>query len=324
MWSNRAILIEEINNIMLDKPLETSAAEYQALIDEGQGWHRLLCMFKMSRFPQGLDIVIRAIKKGDDARTPATPDPPGLPAAGQESAISTQVTSPVEHLVVGNPSSPTESSQVNDAATSDGAAASTGQVVGGAEENGFDDPGTQDDIDGSIVKNASDNRINATAPIRKRKRVQAGEDSADDDEGYHPSPAELRALAQDVQSGEPADYGHRGLNASMKRLESKAKNLEREQARAMSELIEALLEVPPSQVFLNVATRLKNEIPRLTRKAMKSVKNDYEDDEEEGTAGSEPHSKRNTDPPVSETEVSWRRELVRLVGDSETEEGNAC
>lgn len=272
MWSHRDELMDEIQNLMLTKPLETSVAEYQELIDGGQAWNALLRLFKMKCFPQGLGIVIRTTEERSDTRIPASSVSPRLPGSGTHSAASPQTSSQLS-FVAGVASTQSDLAQVPNSTACAGDEVRVSEVEKAAVNNAFDgrrsltleedvaSSNDRRDKGKSPAEKMPPSQVNAVTARRKRKRTRAGEESAEDDGGYRPSPSELRALMEGVPAGEPAEYGHRGLNASMKRLENKARNLEREQARAMSELIEALLEVPPSQVFMNVAKRLKYEIP---------------------------------------------------------------
>jgi hypothetical protein len=260
--------------MMFTKPLETSDAEYQDLIDGGEAWYRLLRLFKMKSFPQGLDIVIRTTEEMADMRALTSLPPLRLPGSGIRGIASPQTSSQARSIATGGPSRQDDVAHVHISTALPDEEPHLSEIekngITGASGGHQSSPGTdtdaassnnQDKNARSPIEEMPPGSSNAVTPRRKRKRAQAGEESAEEDGGYRPSPSELRGLMEGVPSGEPAEYGHRGLNASMKRLENKARNLEREQARAMSELIEALLEVPPSKVFMNVAERLKNQIP---------------------------------------------------------------
>lgn len=270
MWSRRDKLNDEIHNMMLTKPLETSVAEYQQLIDEGETWSTLLSLFKMKRFPQGLDISVRVSEKRTNAPTPPSSGSSKLPASGSQSTISSQASSHSGSLAVAGANLESEPATAHDPTVYAGLALESEKDAFSDALDGRQSSPREEDVasqshepdgDSSSVEKILPSQVKDVAARRKRKRVEVSEESAEDDGGYQPSPSELRALVGGVCAGEAAEYGHRGLNASMKRLENKARNLEREQARAMSDLIEALLEVPPSKVFMNVAKRLKDEIP---------------------------------------------------------------
>lgn len=267
--------MDELENMMLTTPLETSAAEYQELIDAGKAWYALFCLFKMRRFPQGLDLIVRAPEERIDSRTSTPSARSRAPGSASQSPALPPTFSQRAPVMVGSAGTPTQSYPPHNSAARSGDEAQGTEAQGTAAEDGE----TTNALDeqqssaaagdvagppsprGQASEKMPEGKASAAISRRKRKRAQASVDSGDEGDVYRPSHIELRALMEGAPAGEPSEYGHRGLNASMKRLESKAKNLEREQARAMSELIEALLEVPPSKVFMNVAKRLKDEIP---------------------------------------------------------------
>lgn len=263
--------MSEIQELMLTKPLETSVSEYQDLIHGGEAWYALLRLFKMKRFPLGLAIIIPTTEERTNQQTPTAS--PTQPVSSAQFTSSPYAPSQSGSFAIGGAALHCDGALSHDPDACGSGEGRFGEGDKVAVDTSLDrtSPANvqddnvslddQGDKDHSPVEKTLPRLAKSVASRRKRKRAPEHEESAEEDGGYQPSARELRALRDGVPSGEPAEFGHRGLNASMKRLEDKARNLEREQARAMSELIEALLEVPPSQVFMNVAQRLKQEIP---------------------------------------------------------------
>jgi hypothetical protein len=285
---------------MFTKPLETSTAEYQQLIDDGHAWFELLSLFKMTRFPQGLKVSVRS--NGHQGQ--------------QISQTIADTASRVGSRSTGDGSPNSKTRNATDTAESTVYAAKQSQLGAGRssdqEEQATNDQDAEisEDPPSGSVPPASPGLSSAeaaadatsprpgknTPPVPEKRRGSAKRPRSsvrlpsEEDTGYRPSPAELRALAGTVPTGEPAQHGHRRLNANVKRLETTAKELDREPARAMADLIEALLEVPASRVLTTVAERLMDQIPvgsgiptvfhalmhhrsqRLTRKAIKLVR----------------------------------------------------
>lgn len=297
LWTNRVALNDGIEAMMFTNPLETSTEEYQQLIDDGGPWFEMLSLFKMTRFPQGLRVIVRADRLQAQKLSQTISDnlsrvASGCTGDGSPSSIARNMTvtseielNAAEPTTLGagresddpDPEVPiTVSKSREDPPTCSG---TPGSPALPSTETAIDRSGAHEDIE-----------TPATPKRRGGNRKRSRSTAMEVDDGYHPAAGELQALGGAVPSGEPAQHGHRRLNANVKRLEHKAKELDREPARAMSDLIEALLDVPASRVLTTVAERLMDQIPvgltgllishtliicwlqRLTRKAIKLVR----------------------------------------------------
>ncbi|KAG9099858.1 hypothetical protein FS749_000180 [Ceratobasidium sp. UAMH 11750] len=352
IWRRRRELSTGLDKEGIGSAPETQRNDYQRLIDQNKVWWELMRKFKMTRFPKGLKVQVVKEFPGTQAplATPADQDSWGTggdgPIRGNLAEVEVRPKGIVHNKVGSTPiGSDVEGSTEGPAPLDRGIAplasirADVGETATRAASSGPETApvGSSSQTAPAPPAGAGPKGASRQGPGRKRRREAAVDETGEIEGRYLPNPAVLKGVGAGSLSTQTGEPGHRRLNSCMVDLQSKTRDMDRREAMAVTDLLQALADLPSGKVLSNVAGKLAVEIPvgqtsvgfkqvaesydlqRLKKKAIKLARVDYDDaeDEDVATAGTQHSRQRGTAKPVG-TEGQQEQSYA---GEAEDEEG---
>ncbi|KAF8593793.1 hypothetical protein BDV93DRAFT_582421 [Ceratobasidium sp. AG-I] len=273
MWQHRAVLLLGLKKEGIVQALDTTEDEYQALLLHHQHWWELLRYLKVSTLEAGLKLKIprvfgQPVLKPVDQKALRTPGTHPPVESNQESSTHNQPTcrSQTRQGLIGNNGSGLSTA---DGEASDGIAHSaldspSGRVV--AADQGED-----------LLFPAPSAESSCDRPTKKRKVATRHEES-EDEYFYRPlTPTGPDSEEEDLdQTSIKSLRCHNQLSSQLRHLDTKIEELRPDEAHALNDLIEAIVDLQGTGHMARVVGALSSKIELFTQRAARADRVAYD------------------------------------------------